>query len=51
MRVCLVWARKSDQIEGLMYFCINDKMAIKTVVDCLRIPSLETRVGSPVLTS
>nr|VWP00964.1 Guanyl nucleotide exchange factor Sql2 [Ganoderma boninense] len=29
--------------SGLMYFCINDKMAIKAVIDCLRIPSLETR--------
>ncbi|PIL22333.1 hypothetical protein GSI_15021 [Ganoderma sinense ZZ0214-1] len=29
--------------SGLMYFCINDKMAIKAVIDCLRIPSFETR--------
>ncbi|RPD54648.1 hypothetical protein L226DRAFT_535797 [Lentinus tigrinus ALCF2SS1-7] len=29
--------------SGLMYCCINDKAAIRVVVDCLRIPSLETR--------
>lgn len=27
-----------------MYFCIHDKLAIRTVIDGLRIPSLETRV-------
>ena len=51
MLVCLLCTRKSNQIKGLMYFCINDKIAIKTVVDCLRIPSLETRVRSLVLNS
>ena len=29
---------------GLIYFCIDDMKAIKTVIDTLRIPSLETRV-------
>ncbi|EJF61068.1 hypothetical protein DICSQDRAFT_147513 [Dichomitus squalens LYAD-421 SS1] len=29
--------------SGLMYCCINDKVAIKTVIDCLRVPSLEAR--------
>lgn len=28
-----------------MYFCIHDKLAIRTLIDGLRIPSLETRVG------
>ncbi len=29
-----------------MYLCMNDMMAIRTMVDTLRIPSLETRVGN-----
>ncbi|KAI0632054.1 hypothetical protein C8Q77DRAFT_1158732 [Trametes polyzona] len=29
--------------SGLMYCCINDMAAIRGVIDCLRIPSLETR--------
>ncbi|CAL1712811.1 unnamed protein product [Somion occarium] len=29
--------------SGLMYFCIHDKLAIRTLIDGLRIPSLETR--------
>ncbi len=31
-------------LAGLMYCCINDKSAIRVVVDCLTVPSLETRV-------
>lgn len=30
---------------GLMYFCIQDKLAIRSLIDGLRIPLLETRVG------
>ncbi|EGN98236.1 hypothetical protein SERLA73DRAFT_169260 [Serpula lacrymans var. lacrymans S7.3] len=29
--------------SGLMYFCMDDQLAIKSIVDTLRIPSLETR--------
>ncbi|KAG1745997.1 Rapamycin-insensitive companion of mTOR, N-term-domain-containing protein [Suillus paluster] len=29
--------------SGLMYFCLEDQHAIKSIVDTLRIPSLETR--------
>ncbi|KAG6816036.1 hypothetical protein H0H87_009102 [Tephrocybe sp. NHM501043] len=29
--------------SGLMYFCLNDMHAIRSVVDTLRIPSLDTR--------
>ncbi|KAJ8469790.1 hypothetical protein ONZ51_g8763 [Trametes cubensis] len=29
--------------SGLMYCCINDMTAIRALIDCLRIPSLETR--------
>ncbi|KAF9781640.1 Rapamycin-insensitive companion of mTOR, N-term-domain-containing protein [Thelephora terrestris] len=29
--------------SGLIYFCMDDMKAIKTVIDTLRIPSLETR--------
>ncbi|KAI0775530.1 Rapamycin-insensitive companion of mTOR, N-term-domain-containing protein [Trametes elegans] len=29
--------------SGLMYCCINDMTAIRVVIDCLRIPSLEQR--------
>ncbi|KIJ64502.1 hypothetical protein HYDPIDRAFT_175469 [Hydnomerulius pinastri MD-312] len=29
--------------SGLMYFCMDDQRAIKSIVDTLRIPSLETR--------
>ncbi|PCH40022.1 hypothetical protein WOLCODRAFT_136614 [Wolfiporia cocos MD-104 SS10] len=29
--------------SGLMYFCLQDKLAIRTLIDGLRIPSLETR--------
>ena len=38
MNCTLIWE------VGLMYCCLNDKAAIRVVVDCLRIPSLETRV-------
>ena len=30
--------------QGLMYFCMNHMLAIRSIVDTLRIPSLETRV-------
>ena len=29
---------------GLIYFCMDSMKAIKTLIDTLRIPSLETRV-------
>ena len=29
---------------GLMYFCMNDMRAIRSLIDTLRIPSLDTRV-------
>lgn len=29
--------------SGLMYFCLGDQHAIKSIIDTLRIPSLETR--------
>ncbi|KAL6304381.1 Rapamycin-insensitive companion of mTOR, N-term-domain-containing protein [Sparassis latifolia] len=29
--------------SGLMYFCLDDKLALRAIVDGLRIPSLETR--------
>lgn len=29
--------------SGLMYFCLNDKLAIRSVIDGLRIPSLTNR--------
>ena len=29
---------------GLMYFCMDDMRAIKSLIDTLRIPSLEPRV-------
>ncbi|KAJ3553483.1 hypothetical protein NM688_g3590 [Phlebia brevispora] len=29
--------------SGLMYFCLNDKLALRTLVDGLRIPSLQGR--------
>lgn len=29
---------------GLMYLCIQDKRAIRSLIDCLRMPLLETRV-------
>ncbi|KDQ62311.1 hypothetical protein JAAARDRAFT_30208 [Jaapia argillacea MUCL 33604] len=29
--------------SGLMYFCMNDMLAIRTIIDTLRIPSLESR--------
>lgn len=32
------------KFTGLIYFCMDDMKAIKTVIDTLRIPSLETRV-------
>ena len=31
-------------VVGLMYFCVHDKLALRAVVDGLRIPSLQTRV-------
>ena len=32
------------KFTGLVYFCMDDMRAIRTVIDTLRIPSLETRV-------
>jgi len=32
------------KFTGLIYFCMDDMRAIRTVIDTLRIPSLETRV-------
>ena len=32
--------------SGLMYFCLDDMRAIRSLVDTLRIPSLDTRVIS-----
>jgi rapamycin-insensitive companion of mTOR len=32
------------QHQGLMYFCMDDMRAIKSLIDTLRIPSLESRV-------
>jgi len=34
---------------GLMYLCMDDMLAIRTLVDTLRVPSLELRVGYLVL--
>lgn len=31
-------------ISGLMYFCMDDMRAIRSVVNTLQIPSLESRV-------
>ena len=36
-----IWA---NEAIGLMYLAINDMQAIRSVIDMLRIPSLETRV-------
>lgn len=35
---------------GLMYLCLDDMLAIRTLVDTLRIPSLETRVRNTCIT-
>lgn len=32
------------QYQGLMYFCMDDMRAIRSLIDTLRIPSLEPRV-------
>lgn len=34
---------------GLMYLCMDDMLAIRTLVNTLRIPSLETRVCIQVM--
>jgi len=34
--------------QGLMYFCMDQMLAIRSIVDTLRIPSLETRVPNSV---
>jgi rapamycin-insensitive companion of mTOR len=34
---------------GLMYLCMDDMLAIRTLVDTLRVPSLELRVSSLAL--
>lgn len=31
--------------SGLMYFCLNDKLAMRSLVDGLKIPSLPNRVS------
>lgn len=38
-----------SRIAGLMYLCMDDMLAIRTLVDTLRVPSLELRVSSLVL--
>jgi len=35
---------KYELFVGLMYFCMEDQHAIKSLVNTLRIPSLDTRV-------
>jgi hypothetical protein len=35
---------------GLMYFCMDDMRAIRSLIDTLRIPSLEPRVKQCLLT-
>lgn len=37
-------------LSGLMYLCLDDMLAIRTLVDTLRIPSLETRVRNTCIT-
>jgi len=39
----------SSRVAGLMYLCMDDMLAIRTLVDTLRVPSLELRVSSLVL--
>jgi hypothetical protein len=34
-----------DKSLGLMYFCMDNMLAIRSLIDTLRIPSLETRVS------
>ena len=31
--------------SGLLYFCVHDMLALRALVDGLRIPSLQTRVS------
>lgn len=35
--------------SGLMYFCMDNMLAIRSIVNTLRIPSLETRVRCAIL--
>jgi len=35
--------------QGLMYFCMDDMRAIRSLIDTLRIPSLEPRVKTVLL--
>jgi hypothetical protein len=37
------------EYQGLMYFCMDDMLAIRSLIDTLRIPSLEPRVKTPLL--
>jgi rapamycin-insensitive companion of mTOR (Rictor)-like putative scaffolding protein len=36
--------------QGLMYFCMDDMRAIRSLIDTLRIPSLEPRVRTAWMT-
>jgi large subunit ribosomal protein L17e len=45
IRLSPIWPLKS-MILGLMYLAVHDMHAIRSVIDILRIPSLETRVGT-----
>ena len=38
------FAHHDIKFTGLIYFCMDGMKAIRTVIDTLRIPSLETRV-------
>ena len=38
------FAHHDIKFTGLIYFCMDNMKAIRTVIDTLRIPSLETRV-------
>ena len=44
------FAHHDVKFTGLIYFCMDEMRAIRTVIDTLRIPSLETRVWNPSTT-
>lgn len=41
----VTWLKLINDWPGLMYFCMDNMSAIRSLIDTLRIPSLETRVS------
>jgi hypothetical protein len=45
---CGVLLQTTHPQPGLLYFCLHDMAAVRSIINVLRIPELDTRVSSQV---